>query len=251
MKALILAAGYATRLYPLTLDKPKSLLKIGQRPIIDHILDRLTIIGEIDEIYVVSNQKFFSQFKEWQASLNSLLTTVKLINDRSTSLEDKLGAIGDIGFAIKEKNIDDDLIVIASDNLFDFDLRQFIDFAKKKIPYHSICLYLAQNRIDLSRFGIVQLNEDFQIIGFEEKTEYPNSNLIATCIYFLPKERLHLISEYLSSGNHNDTPGFYIRWLVQNDKVFGKICDGIWYDLGDFDSLSQTVLNLNETLPTA
>lgn len=246
MKALILAAGYATRLYPLTLDTPKALLKIGHKPIIDYMLHRLDGLEDIDKIFIVSNDKFYKQFDDWLTTKQQNGTTkIRLISDGTFLPEDRIGAIGDINLAINQELIDDDLLIIAGDNLFDFDLREFLKFALQRKPYHSICLYLGDNHLDLSRFGIVQLSGDSEISNFEEKPDNPKSNLIATCIYFLPNQKLYLIKEYISQGNHNDNPGSYIRWLTQNDRVYGNIFDGIWFDLGDFDSISDAVIQLN------
>lgn len=247
MKTLILAAGYATRLYPLTLDTPKPLLKIRNKPIIDYIVEKLEQLAQVDQISIITNHKFYHKFGDWlKAKMNGSLNRLKLIDDGSTCLDDRLGAIGDILLAIEKEKIDDDLLIVAGDNLFDFDLKDFLEFAISKKPHHSICLYVSENHLDLTRFGIVQLNESAEILNFEEKPDFPKSNLIATCIYFMPKEKLGLLSTYLNSGNHNDNPGSYIRWLTQNDKVFGKICDETWYDLGDFDSLSEALVHLTE-----
>lgn len=247
MKALILAAGYATRLFPLTKDTPKSLLKLNGRLVIDYILDKIEQIGDINEILIVSNNKFYGQFNRWLVvKAENKLNKYILLNDGSNAVKDRLGAIRDLNFAIENELIDDDLLILAGDNLFDFNLNDFVRFGFDKKPYHSVCLYLPNNNYaDLTRFGIAQLNEFTQVVNFEEKPAMPRSNLIGTCIYFIPKEKLYLVPEYLNSGNNSDTPGSYINWLVRKDKVFGKIYDGTWLDLGDFDSLSQAVIYLN------
>lgn len=192
MKALILAAGYATRLYPLTKDTPKSLLKLKNRPIIDYILEKIEHVGDIDRITVVSNNKFYGQFDEWLTpKLAYSPERYSLINDGSNTVEDRLGAIGDINLALGKGDLDDDLLIVAGDNLFDFNLNDFVRFSYDHQPGHSICLYLPNgNSVDFKRFGIAQLNEFDQITNFEEKPEQPKSNLIATCIYFIPKETL-------------------------------------------------------------
>ena len=247
MKALILAAGYATRLYPLTKDTPKPLLKLKNRPIIDYILEKIEQVGDVDQISIVTNNKFYDQFDQWLTPKQAYFPgRYKLINDGSNSVEERKGAIGDIHLAIGNDLMDDDWLIVAGDNLSDFNFNDFIRFSYERKPHHSISLYLPNgNHVDYKRFGIAQLNEFGQITNFEEKPELPKSNLIATCIYFIPKEKLYLIPKYLELGNHSDTPGSYISWLAKNDKVFGKICDGTWFDLGDFDAISEAVLYLN------
>ena len=247
MKALILAAGYATRLYPITKDTPKPLLKLHGKPIIDYILDQVEHVGDIDQVLIVTNNKFFSQFENWlKPKLEKHHLRYKLINDGSNSVEDRLGAIGDIKLVIEKEKLNDDLLVVGGDNLFDFDLSKFVDFGYAKIPFHSVCLYLPiNNHTDLTQYGIAQIKEDAHISHFEEKPQFPRSNLISTCIYFFPKEKLKLVSEYVLQGNRPDAPGSYMNWLTDHDRVYGMIFDGIWYDLGDFDSLSDAVVHLN------
>ncbi|MFA5100556.1 MAG: nucleotidyltransferase family protein [Candidatus Omnitrophota bacterium] len=246
MKALILAAGYATRLYPLTANMPKPLLKLKNRAIIDYIMDKIEQVGDIDQITIITNNKFFGQFDEWLTPKKSYSPSrYHLINDGSNTVDDRLGAIGDINLAIKEAKIDDDLLIVGGDNLFDFNLNDFVRFGFDNRPYHSMCLYLPNSHVDVTKYGLAQISECAQIMSFEEKPKMPKSNLIATCIYYIPKEKLHLIGTYLNAGHYNDTPGSYMKWLVETDKVFGRICDGAWFDLGDFDAISEALIYLN------
>jgi glucose-1-phosphate thymidylyltransferase len=249
MKALILAAGYATRLYPLTANTPKPLLKLKSRPIIDYIIDKVEQVGDVDQINIVSNNKFFHNFDEWLTPKKSYAPArYNLINDGTNSADDRLGALGDIDLAIRRAQIDDDLLVVGGDNLFDFNLNDFVRFGYGNRPYHSLCLYLPNSHVDLTKYGVARISECAQVLGFEEKPEMPKSNLIAACIYYIPREKLPLIGTYLAAGNHNDTPGSYMQWLVENDKVFGRICEGAWFDLGDFESISEALLYLNGNL---
>lgn len=245
MKALILAGGYATRLHPLTRDRPKSLLTIRSKPIIEHIINKLESLAQIDEILIITNQKFLKQFQDWIDGFPSI-KPIKLINDDTTNEKDKLGAIGDIALAIGEEKIEEDLLVIAGDNLFNFSLQGFIDFAHKRRPQNSIGIYNLNGRPRFSngagKFGVVQLNGDEEIIDFQEKPTNPiNSFLVATCIYFLPEEKLRLISEYLSQNNNNDAPGHYISWLAKLDGVYGYTFEGDWRDIGDIESYTEAV----------
>jgi len=249
MKALILAAGYATRLYPLTKDMPKPLLKLNGRPILDYIMDEVEKVEGLDKIYIVTNNKFYSHFVHWLVpKLRINADRYKVINDGSTTVESRLGAVGDINLAVDQEKIEDDLLIIAGDNLFNFDLNQFVAFSKEKGREHSVCLYESTNGFDLTRFGIAQLNDNHEIVSFEEKPKSPRTKLISTCIYFIPKEKLYLIPKYLETGKNHDTPGSYISWLSKNERVFGKTCGGMWFDLGDFDTLSEAVayIHLNK-----
>lgn len=241
MKALILAAGYLIRPYPLTKGRPKPLLTIRNRPIIEYIINKLESIEQIDQIFIVTNQKFFEQFQGWLDSFSSA-KPIKLINDGSINKKDKLGAIGDISLTIREEKIEDDLLVIAGDNLFNFGLQGFIDFAQKMSPQNSIGIYNLNGKTKSNKFGIVQLNGDEEIVDFKEKPTKPESSLIAMCIYFFPKEKLHLISDYLSHNDHNGAPGNYISWLIESDRVYGYTFDkGTWLDIGDADAYTEAV----------
>lgn len=247
MKALILAAGYATRLYPLTKDTPKPLLKLKNRAVLDYIVDRIERVGDISQVYIVTNDKFHSQFEDWLAGrAKDLRCRYKLVNDGSTDPDERRGACGDLKLVIEQEQVNDDLLVVAGDNLFDFDLASFVAFAASKRPAHSICLYLPHDEnTDLTQYGIAQLAGDGLIIDFEEKPHFPKSNLVSTCVYFIPREKVSRILNYAALGNTMDAPGNYISWLIEHDQVYGKIYDGIWFDLGDFDSLSRAVMSIN------
>lgn len=240
MKALILAAGYATRLYPLTKDRPKPLLTIRSRPIIEYIISKLESLGQIDEILVVTNQKFFRQFQDWLGNFPAT-KPVKLINDGSVNEKNRLGAIRDIGLVIEKEQLSEDLLIVAGDNLFSFGLHNFIEFADKRRSYTCIGIYNLNGKLMPNKFGIVQLNGNEEIIDFQEKPETPRTSLIAMCVYFFPKEKLHLISDYLSQNNNNDAPGNYISWLLKSDKVYGYKFEGNWLDIGDIDAYTEAV----------
>jgi len=234
MISLILAAGYATRLYPLTLNKAKPLLPVAGKPAIEHIIERIEEIEEISAILVVTNEKFYKQFEGWRKQV-ATKKPVKILNDRSSSETDRLGAIGDMDFAIKEEKIAEDLLVIAGDNLFELGLREFVDFAKHRIPASSIGLYNLQDKEAVKRYSQVCLDGDDRIIEFEEKPQNPTSTLVAKCVYFFPAARLNLISEYLTSGSPTDAPGHYIGWLCRRDVVYGFTFCGKWYDIGNYE----------------
>ncbi len=233
MKALVLAAGYATRLYPLTKECPKSLLPIKGKPIIDYIIDKIETADNIDEIFVITNGKFLSHFEIWRESRVSKIK-ISLINDLTKDNEARLGAIGDMNFAINKELIDDDLLVIGGDNLFDGSLRHFLDFAKLNKECPVVGAYDVKTKDEAKLYGVIELDKEKRVIDFTEKPESPLSTLIAMCLYYFPKEKLSLISEYLK-GKHgkHDAMGFYIEWLRHKASVYGYVFSGKWYDIGD------------------
>ena len=236
MKALILCAGYATRLYPLTLDKPKPLLPVSGRAIIEYGLDSVEKVNEIDLIYVITNDKFIDHFSKWAKQIKTKKKII-VINDKTLSNEDRLGSVGDIDFAIDDQGIDDDLLVLAGDNLFDFGLKDFIDYSKKKGT--SVVVYDVEDRELAKQYGIVELDKDSKIVDFLEKPQNPPSTLASTCLYLFRKEDLGLLKKYESEGNKLDKSGDFINWLRKNKDVYGYVPKGKWYDIGDLKSLEE------------
>jgi len=233
MKALILAAGYATRLYPLTIEYPKPLLTIEHRPIIDYIIDKLNVIDQIDEIVVVTNSKFISRFKHWRSKMR-LVKRISLVDDLTKDNATRLGAIGDMDFTINKKNIKDDLLVIGGDNLFDRGLSDFLSFAKANSSHPVIGAYEIRSVKKARHYGVVNLNKKNKVIGFQEKPKNPKSTLVAMCLYYFPKARLGLIKKYLNRrAKKHDATGLYIDWLRKKVPVYGFIFKGSWYDIGD------------------
>lgn len=239
MKTLILAAGYGTRLYPLTLNKPKALLKIGDKTILGRILDSVFTIEECDIAYIVSNKKFYDNFCNWVDNQN-YKKKIEVLNDGTTSNEDRLGAIGDINFALEATGLFDDLLVLGSDNLFEFKLRDFIDFALSKKPSASLCLCDIKDIKKASLYGIAVLKKGSKkIVNFEEKPQHPRSTLAAIAVYFYPKEKLSSIKEYMKGGLTKDAPGNLIKWLGIKEPVYGYVFEKNWYDIGDKASLKK------------
>ncbi|HXG75488.1 MAG TPA: nucleotidyltransferase family protein [Gaiellaceae bacterium] len=233
MKAIVLAAGYATRLYPLTLDRPKALLEVGGRPMLDHVLERLQGMG-VDETIVVTNAKFASQFEEWARGKEGVV----VLNDGTTSNEDRLGAIGDIGFALETLGIDDDLVVVAGDNLFAEDVSEFAAFGRR----HDAPVLAVHDLDDLSlmhEYNQVELDEDGRIVFFEEKPAEPRSTLAGVALYYYPRRTLPLIRQYLAEGNNPDQPGRLVQWLYPRTDVYAWRLPGIWYDIGSAETLQE------------
>lgn len=238
MKVLILAAGYGTRLKTIAEDIPKPLLPINNKPLINYIIDRVKNVSGLSEIIVVSNNKFFDQFYQWAKKLD-ISVKVTVVNDRSNSPEDRLGSIGDIEFGIKDAGIDDDLLVIGGDNLFDFDIQAYISFANEKGASVSIGAYDIGSIEEARLYGVLVLDENKKITSFMEKPDNPLSSLVSMCFYYFPKVKLAALTEYLSRSEKSDRAGDFIRWLTENNDVFGFQFDGTWYDIGSVESYHE------------
>ncbi|MCM8786482.1 MAG: nucleotidyltransferase family protein [Candidatus Omnitrophica bacterium] len=235
MRILILAAGYGTRLYPLTLEMPKPLIKINNKPIINFLMDKILYLEKyfkIEEVRVVTNNKFYNNFLDWK---NIYKINAKIFNDGTNSPHERLGAIKDIQFAIE--NTKDNWLILGGDNLFEDSLVEFLKFSQKNKPCVTIGVCRLENKSQASRFGIVDLDINGCILRFEEKPKIPFSDLAASCIYFFPKDSLYLLDEFINSKENADASGKYISWLVKNNKVFGYILKGKWFDIGHFETL--------------
>lgn len=240
MKVLILAAGYATRLYPLTLTQPKPLLPVAGKPMVDYVLDNLAPIPGIDRVYIVTNAKFAGHFQKWadhyRATKSELDFTI--INDGSTDDTNKLGAIGDLHLVLQQENLDDDLIVVAGDNLFSQSLEQFGVFCRNK-NQPVLGVYDVGSLDQAKKYGVVDADSGGRITSFIEKPENPASTLIGIALYFYPRATLPLIRQYLAEGNNPDQPGRLIQWLYSRQPVFTWTVPGIWYDIGSKETLEE------------
>lgn len=228
MKALILAAGYATRLRPLTDTIPKQLLPVGGRPIVDWILDRIEETSA-DEIHLVTNARFAADFERWAADKD-----VQVHNDGTTSNDDRLGAIGDIRFV----GLDDDLLVIAGDNLFDDSLADYERYWRERGGSALAVLDVGDREL-AKKYGVVDVDEDDRITGFVEKPEEPPTTLCATATYLYRREHARLIGTYLDEGNPPDQPGNFVAWLHTRAPVYAYRFQGGWYDIGDAKQLLE------------
>jgi glucose-1-phosphate thymidylyltransferase len=239
VNVLILAAGYATRLRPLTNDTPKQLLPVGDRPMLDWILDKVLEV-EPDEIHLVTNSRFASQFEQWSEGRN-----VRVHDDGTTSNDDRLGAIGDIRFVQERADLDDDLLVIAGDNLFDFSLRDYRDWVSAK-GGSAVAVYDVRDRELAKQYGIVGVDEDDRIVTFVEKPADPPSTLAATATYFYRRDHAQLVPTYLVEGNPPDQPGNLIGWLHTRAPVYAYRFDGGWWDIGDHQQLLEADNRMRE-----
>ena len=234
MKALILAGGYATRLRPLTDDRAKPLLPVAGRPIVDRILDKIVEVDGVDEVHLVTNARFAPDFDGWARDRD-----VKVHDDGTSSNEDRLGAIGDIAFVADRESWDgDDVLVVAGDNLFEFSLAEYVDFWREK-DGSAIAVYEHPVPELIREYSVVELDTDSRVIGFEEKPERPETNLIAIATYLYHRAHLALLHVYLADGNLPDQPGNFIAWLHTRAQVYGYRFGGEWADIGNHAQLLE------------
>ena len=237
MKALVLQAGYGTRMYPLTKDRPKGLLPVGGRPILDYLVRNVEEVPHIDTIYIVTNQKFYGAFAGWHGGFKSS-KKIELINDGTLTNETRLGSIRDIHLTITEKDIRDDLMVMGGDNIFDFSLRDFADYFKEK-KGDVVAVHRVTETERLRRTGVILMDRDSRLTLFQEKPANPVSELAVPPLYIFCRETLPLVAEYLREGNEADAPGNIISWLLRRRPVYGYIFRGGCYDIGDIENYEK------------
>ncbi len=240
MKVLILAAGYATRLYPLTLTRPKPLLDVAGKPMIEHVLDNIAPIPGIDRVYVVTNAKFAGQFQEWadryRATKSKLNFTI--INDGSTDDSNKLGAIGDLNLVLNREKVDDDLIVVAGDNLFSQSVEEFGKLCRaKNAPV--LAVYDVGNLEEIKKYNAITIDGEGRITFFEEKPKVPQSTVTGIALYFYPKSSLPLIRQYVAEGNNPDQPGRLVQWMYPRTPFYTWRVPGLWFDIGSKETLDE------------
>jgi glucose-1-phosphate thymidylyltransferase len=239
MKLLILAAGYATRLYPLTQNQPKPLLPVAGKPMIDHVIEKFDECPEIDEIYVVTNNKFTEHFNRWavEASKRYPNRKIQVFNDGTTSDADKLGAIGDIHFVMKQTNLNDDLVIVAGDNLFSGGLREYVQHAKKKGIV--IGVYDVKDLEAIKKYNNITLDSEGRVTFFEEKPKDPKGTVTAIALYHYPRKALALIEKYIAEGNNPDQPGRLVQWLYTREPVYTYLVRGEWLDIGSKETYEE------------
>lgn len=240
MKLIILAAGYATRLYPLTLNQPKPLLPVAGKPMLEHVLDNISTIRAIDQAYIVTNAKFASHFEKWAETYQrpNLNFSFTIVNDQSTDEKNRLGAIGDMHLVLKKHEIDDDIIVVGGDNLFSHDLGGFGDYCEqKKAPVTGV--YDVGDLEQIKKYNSIEIDEEQRIEFFEEKPQVPKSTLTGIALYYYPKTVLPLIYQYISEGNNPDQPGRLVQWLYPRVPFYVWKVPGLWYDVGSIETLEE------------
>ena len=235
MKCLILAAGYATRLYPLTENFPKPLLKVGEKTILDWLVDDIDEAGLVDEYVVISNHKYARHFDNWAKTKKQ---KIAVVDDGTSTNETRLGAVKDIQFAIDAKGLDDDMLVIAGDNVLDFSLTKFVRYAKEK---NTSCImrYYELEQKKLTKCGVVCIDEEDRILNMEEKPAEPKSNWCCPPFYYYTRKDARLIQKGIDSGCGTDAPGSYIAWLCTQTEVHAMEMPGSRYDIGNLESYEK------------
>jgi glucose-1-phosphate thymidylyltransferase len=236
MKAIILVAGYATRLYPLTKYLPKSLLDINGKPLLSYIIDDIVKIQAINEVVLVSNHVFYNQFLSWK-QLSNHSVPISIIDDGTVSNDTRLGALKDLYFAIDSYHIDEDILVLAGDNLYDFEMQTFVDFF---MGYGHDCIMIHKEE-DISQLRKTGVAEVFKqrLVSFQEKPQYPKGTYAVPPFYIYRKDTLPLIKMYIHKNLPADSPGSMISWLLQHKPIYCFSMPGKRYDIGDIESYQE------------
>jgi glucose-1-phosphate thymidylyltransferase len=240
VKLIILAAGYATRLYPLTLNQPKPLLGVAGKPMIEHVLDNLAPVIEIDHVYVVTNAKFASHFEQWAEGYGANKGGVgfTIINDHSTDDSNKLGAIGDLNLVLDSANVDDDIMVVAGDNLFSQSLEE-LGLVCRQAGAPVLALYDVGDLEEIKKYNAIEVDGEGRITFFEEKPAQPRSTLTGIALYYYPRSSLPLIRRYIDEGNNPDQPGRLVEWMYRRTPFYTWKVPGIWFDIGSKENLEE------------
>jgi glucose-1-phosphate thymidylyltransferase len=231
VKALVLAAGYATRLYPLTLDKPKALLEVGGKPMLDRVLEAVLPMG-VDGTIVVTNSKFAPHFEDWAGGRDG----ITVLDDGTTSNDDRLGAIGDIGFVIDRLGLDEELVVVAGDNLFGGDLSGFAAYGRE-VDAPVIAVHDIGDLESMREYNQIEIDSEGRIVFFEEKPERARTTMAGVALYYYPRHTLPLVREYLAEGQNPDQPGRLVQWLYPRTPVYTWRLPGEWHDIGSAETL--------------
>jgi glucose-1-phosphate thymidylyltransferase len=239
MNVLILAAGYATRLRPLTENRAKPLLDVAGKPMMEWVIDNLAPIEGIEKVYVVTNNKFAASFQEWADGYKGAKLAFEIINDGTTSDADKLGAIGDINLVVSRANLaESGLIVVAGDNLFSESLADFGRFcSEKNTPVLGV--FDVGSIEEAKKYGVVAVDSNGVITSFEEKPAEPKSTLIGIALYYYPQETVASVPTYIAAGNNPDQPGRFVQWLYKKTPVYAWKVPGTWFDVGSKETLEE------------
>jgi len=236
--AVFLAAGYATRLHPLTKDRPKTLLPLGTGVILDEVFRAVQGVPGVTQRVLVTNHVFAGSFRAWQRSRRA---NIRILDDGTSTVDTRLGAIRDLELAWRRSARGSDLLVIGTDNLFTWRLAEFVARARRHAPEPSLALWKAPSKAAVTQFGVVTRDRASRLTGFAEKSSNPPSTDVALCVYYFPAAMCGKIQQFVASGGNADAPGYFIQWLARLGTVYGIPMRGMWYDIGTLESY-QTVV---------
>jgi len=230
MKAVILAGGYGTRISAITKGRSKVLMPVAGRPVVEYVVDTVNTVDDVDEIVLVTNDRYYQDFCEWSDGYDHE-GRLTVINDHTNSNQDRLGAVGDVIFAVETGQINDDLLVVAGDNICDFDLKAMR--MKAKTSGSTIALYDVGSVEEAKKFSNVEMDKEGRIVKFVEKPEAPEDSLVAVALYMICQQELALLDAYKREGNSLDLLGGFIEWACGRASIYGYRCGGTWWDIGD------------------
>jgi len=238
VSVILLAAGYGTRLYPLTKDRPKALLDLGDRVILDPMIEGLRAIRRVSRIVLVTNHYFVKAFEAWRQQRR---LDLEIVDDGTSTPETRCGAIRDLLLGLARVDACDDVLVLGTDNLFGWSVSDFVASAKTHAPAPSIAVGTVASEDEAKQYGVVKLDGNGRITQFVEKPAQPPSLTIALCVYYFPASTRGRIHEFVQRGGNVDAPGFFIEWLVKQDATYGVVMQGAWFDIGTPESYHQAV----------
>jgi len=235
MQAIILAGGYGTRLYPLTLNAPKPMVPVGGRPMVDYLLEKIDTLGGFSEIFIVTNEKFAHVFDLWKHEKKR--DDIIIVNDGTTSPENRLGSLWDIQFVIENHSLHEDTLILGGDNFFEDDLQNLLHVFKQQ--WDTIGLYDTHDLEATKQFNNLTLDRDNRILDFIEKPEHPTSTLCATLIYCFKNSTLKYIKSMIDVWKA-DRAGDLITYLCEKENIYGYTLQGKWFDIGSITQLEET-----------
>jgi len=238
LSAVLLAAGYGTRLYPLTTDRPKALLPLGHAVLLDPVMDNLRAVPGLTSLVLVTNHRFAEQFRRWQAQRG---LTLEVVDDGTAAPEVRLGAIQDLLLGLARVPVAHDVLVLGTDNLFTWPLTEFVRAAEARRPAATTALRRAPSREEARRYAVVELDPDGRVRRCAEKPAEPFSLLIGLCVYYLPAQIRHRVQDFLDQGGKGDAPGYFLEWLAAREPVYGVPTAGEWFDIGTPETYRQAV----------
>ena len=244
VKAVVLAGGFAKRMWPLTKDKPKHLLPVAGRPMLDFILAKLEPLAAVDHIYISTNAAFERHFRQYLDTVG--FKNVSLFIEDSHREEEKLGSVGALDNLVRKCGVNDELLVFGGDNIFSFDTEDFVKFFRQK-KANIVALFDLKSTEKARFYGVVKIDPNDRVVDFQEKPAEPKSTLVSTACYAFSRDGVGNLHRYLEEGNEPDKMGHYIEWLYRNDGVYGYVFEGFWFDIGSFESYHEAERHFSQS----